>query len=193
MESPLTRWAVSVSPVPLKRTWSSDREYGRGPADPVDDFRNGARVGGNMRNEYFKVLVRILMPSTHQITWKGKRPSAKRWIASRNIKSTSWSQSPACPRTKQSSDPDESSSRRRTAASMRDWSFKDTPKSRGSSTASHTHQCAASEAFAQSSQSHANMDGQYGSWACNWPFYNPRSKAVTCTSRPPRDKKSRTP
>ena len=29
------------------RTWSGMREDKRGPGDPVDDFRNGARVGGN--------------------------------------------------------------------------------------------------------------------------------------------------
>ena len=29
------------------RTWSGVREDERGPADPLDDFKNGVRVGGN--------------------------------------------------------------------------------------------------------------------------------------------------
>ena len=50
MESPLTRRTASGSSCSTRAEgalWGSVREYERGPADPVDNFKNGPRVGGN--------------------------------------------------------------------------------------------------------------------------------------------------
>ena len=52
MESPLVRRAVpgfSCSTVAegAQRTWGSVRESERGPADPADAFKSGARLGGD--------------------------------------------------------------------------------------------------------------------------------------------------
>ena len=55
MESPLAQRAVNGrcqgSAVPaakgVLRTWTGVGVEERGPTDPIDDFRNGARVGGN--------------------------------------------------------------------------------------------------------------------------------------------------